>query len=332
MSIKKIIHKLLEKKNMTNIELDFIFNKIINGSFNSSIISEILTLININGLNYSSIFSITKILRKKMIKIKVPKNSLDTCGTGGDGKLSLNISTAVAILLASMKINVAKHGNKSITSKCGSADVLEQLGLNINEKKNILEKKIIKNNFIFLFAPNFHASMKNVALIRKKLAFKTIFNIIGPLLNPGSLKRQIIGLSDKTLLVPYITVLKKLKYKKAWVYCSEDGFDEISIFNKTKIYELNNNKIRSFYINPRNFIKNKHLANSIIGKNKKYNANKIIEIFKGKNNAFSDMVALNAAAGLIVADREKNINSAFQTAKLHLLSGNTYNKLKELRK
>jgi anthranilate phosphoribosyltransferase len=257
---------------------------------------------------------------------------MDTCGTGGDGKNTLNISTAAAIVLAGLGVNVVKHGNRSLTSKCGSADVLEKLGINILENKKNLENKINKDNFIFLFAPNYHLAMKNVASVRKNLPFKTIFNLLGPLINPGLVKRQIIGIFDKNLLIPYIKVLKSLGHKKAWVFHSNEGLDEISIFNKTKVYELNKKKIRSFVINPKSLIKRKYSFKSILGKDANYNSKKIIEIFNGKHNAFLEIVALNAAAGLVIAEKENNLQKAYYRTKSYLLSGDVIKKINQLNK
>lgn len=330
MILKNIISKLILNKDLSNSELNFLFNKIINAEINEYLISAILTLISRNGYNYKNILVAAKILRKNLIKVKVPKNSIDTCGTGGDGKHTLNVSTAAAIVLAGLGVNVVKHGNRSITSKCGSADVLEKLGINIMDNKKNLEKKIKKDKFIFLFAPNYHLVMKNVANVRKNLPFKTIFNLLGPLINPGLIKRQIIGIFDKKLLVPYINVLKSLGHKKAWVFHSNEGLDEISIFNKTKVYELNNKKIKSFIINPKSIIKKKYNFKSILGKDAKYNSKKIVEIFNGKDNAFLEIVALNAAAGLVISEKESNLKKAYYKTKGYLLSGNAIEKINQL--
>ncbi len=332
MILKNLVNKLIIDEELSNSELNFLFNKIINAEINENLISAILTLISKNGFNYKNILTAAKILRKKLIKVKVPKNSIDTCGTGGDGKHTLNVSTAAAIVLAGLGVNVVKHGNRSITSKCGSADVLEKLGINILDSKKKLEKKIKKENFIFLFAPAYHLAMKNVASVRKNLPFKTIFNLLGPLINPGLVKRQIIGIFDKNLLIPYINVLKNLGHKKAWVFHSQDGLDEISIFNKTKVYELNNKKIKSFIINPKSLIKKKYNFRSILGKDANYNSKKIIEIFKGKHNAFLEIVALNAAAGLIISEKENNLAKAYYKAKNYLLTGMAIHKINQLSK
>ena len=330
MNIKNLIAKLIHNEDLSDSELNLLFNKIINAKINENLISAILTLITRNGFNYKYILIAAKILRRKLIKVKVPKNSIDTCGTGGDGKHTLNISTAAAIVLAGLGVNVAKHGNRSITSKCGSADVLEKLGINILENKKNLEKKIKKENFIFLFAPHYHLAMKNVSTVRKNLPFKTIFNLLGPLINPGLVKRQIIGIFDKKLLIPYINVLKSLGHEKAWVFHSNEGLDEISIFNKTRVYELNNKKIKSFIINPKSIIKKKYNFKSILGKDAKYNSKKIVEIFNGKHNAFLEIVALNAAAGLVISGKESNLKRAYYKTKDYLLSGNAIKKIKQL--
>jgi anthranilate phosphoribosyltransferase len=328
--LKNIISKLFLNKDLSNLELNFLFNKIINAEINDNLISAFLTLISRNGYNYKNILVAAKILRKKLIKVKVPKNSMDTCGTGGDGKHTLNVSTAAAIVLAGLGVNVVKHGNRSITSKCGSADVFEKLGINILDNKKNLEKKIKKDKFIFLFAPKYHLAMKNVTNVRKNLPFKTIFNLLGPLINPGLIKRQIIGVFDKKLLVPYINVLKSLGHKKAWVFHSNEGLDEISIFNKTKVYELNNKKIKSFIINPKSIIKKKYNFKSILGKDAEYNSKKIVEIFNGKHNAFLEIVALNAAAGLVISEKESNLKKAYFKTKGYLLSGNGIQKINQL--
>jgi len=330
MMLKNIISKLILNKDLSNSELNFLFNKIINAEINENLISAILTLISRNGYNYKNILVAAKILRKKLIKVKVPINSIDTCGTGGDGKHTLNVSTAAAIVLAGLGVNVVKHGNRSITSKCGSADVLEKLGINILDNKKNLEKKIKKDKFIFLFAPNYHLAMKNVANVRKNLPFKTIFNLLGPLINPGLIKRQIIGIFDKKLLVPYINVLKSLGHKKVWVFHSNEGLDEISIFNKTKVYELNNKKIKSFILNPKSIIKKKYNFKSILGKDAEYNSKKIVEIFNGKHNAFLEIVALNAAAGLVISEKESNLKKAYYKTKDYLLSGKAIEKINQL--
>ena len=256
----------------------------------------------------------------KTKKRGIPKDTIDTCGTGGDGKNTINISTAVALVLASMGHKVAKHGNKSVSSKSGSADLLEKLGIDINLKPLEVEKSIIKNNFAFMFAPNFHSAMKNVANVRKDLKQRTIFNLLGPLCNPASVNRQCIGVFSNDILEKYIKVLKNLNIKKAWVYHSYDGLDEISIFKKTKVYELNNQKITSFEIDPTEYINKKYNFEDIVGNDAEYNSKKILDLFNGDESALLEIVSLNTAAGLIVLDKYQNLLDAFLFAKKHIKS------------
>ena len=173
-----------------------------------------------------------------------------TCGTGGDGKDTLNISTASALLLASMGVRVAKHGNKAVSSKCGSADVLEALNININLEPKQIEEQIKNYNFGFMFAPNYHSAMKYVGPTRKKIGKRTIFNMIGPLSSPALVERQVIGVFDNKLLKIFANALKNLNLKFAWIVNSEDGLDEISPYAKTNIVQLKNNEISEFIIDP----------------------------------------------------------------------------------
>ena len=182
-------------------------------------------------------------MREKALKVKTSEDIIDTCGTGGDGKNTLNISTASSLLLASMGIKVAKHGNKALSSKCGSADVLERLKININLQPDGVAKSIEKNNFGFMFAPNYHLTMKYVAPIRKKIGSRTIFNLLGPLSSPANVKKQVVGVFAKKWLLPFANALKNLQSKHAWIVHSEDGMDEISPFAITNVVELKNNKL-----------------------------------------------------------------------------------------
>ena len=269
-------------------------------------------------------------MRSKATLVKAPSGTVDTCGTGGDGQNSLNISTAAAIVLASIGIKVAKHGNKAVSSNCGSADVLEALKININLKPNEAEQSIEKVNFAFLFAPNYHQAMKHVAGARKKIAKKTIFNLIGPLSNPAQVKKQVVGVFNEKWMMPFALALKENNVENAFIVHSEDGMDEISTFAKTKIVELNNGKIKSYLINPTDLnitYKNKE---NLKGKNAEYNAQKVTDIFKGELNEFSDSVALNAAAGLIISNKEKNFKKAFDFSKQHLKSGKVYKHLRKI--
>ena len=203
------------------------------------------------GVTVLEILEASKVLRKKSKKIKCGENILDTCGTGGDGKNTLNVSTATAILASACGIKVAKHGNKAVSSSSGSSDVLAKLGVNTSANIKNVKKCLNKINICFLMAPLYHSAMKNVANVRNNLKVKTIFNILGPLINPANADMQLIGVYDKELLQPIAECIKKLGIKKAWVVCGENGVDEITLSGKTFVIELKSNKLRKFIIESR---------------------------------------------------------------------------------
>ena len=223
-----------------------------------------------------------------------------------------------------MGIKVAKHGNKAVSSNCGSADVLEALKININLKPNEAEENIKKLNFAFMFAPNYHSAMKHVGPARKKMGKKTIFNLIGPLSSPAQVKRQVIGVFDKKWMKPFAEALRENNVVHAYIVHSDDGMDEISPFAKTNIVELKDGKINEFTIDPKDLGINSNNKDNLKGKNAEYNAEKIVEICKGKLNEFSQSVALNVAAGLIISGKENNFKIAFDKATKHLSSGNVF--------
>jgi len=225
---------------------------------------------------------------------------------------------------------VAKHGNKAVSSKCGSADVLEKLKININLEPKQIEKSINTTNFGFMFAPNYHSAMKYVGPIRKKIGKRTIFNLIGPLSNPAKVKRQVIGVFSKNLLTTFAKALQNLKSDFAWIVNSDDGLDEISPYNKTKVVQLKNNSIKEFTINPSELGIRTNNFEQIVGKESEYNSEKIIEIFKGTDNDFSVAVSLNAAAGLIVSGKSENIVEAYSSIREHILSGKAFEHLNKI--
>jgi anthranilate phosphoribosyltransferase len=300
------------------------------GKYDEDSIIKILNALSNKGETKDELAGGIFVLRSKASLVKAPIGTVDTCGTGGDGQNSLNISTAAAIVLASIGIKVAKHGNKAVSSNCGSADVLKALKININLNPQEAEKSIEKVNFAFMFAPNYHQAMKHVASARKKIAKKTIFNLIGPLSSPAQVKKQVVGVFNEKWMMPFAEALKENNVENAFIVHSEDGMDEISPFAKTKIIELNNGNIKSFFVDPADLnIKNKNKEN-LKGKNAEYNAEKIVEIFKGKDNEFSDSVALNVAAGLVISNKEKDFKKAYQQSKQHLKSSKVDNHLKKI--
>ena len=310
--MKEIIKKLNSKQNLSFEESKSSFEKMMSGKVKEEEIHEFLTFSSAKGETSDEIAGGVYVLRNKATQVNVPEDTIDTCGTGGDGKNTLNISTAAALLLSSFGVKVAKHGNKSVSSKCGSADVLEKLNININLGPSEVEASINNNNFGFMFAPGYHSAMKYVGPVRKKIGKRTIFNLIGPLSSPAKVKRQVVGVFDKKLLKIFAQALKNLSLKKALIVHSQDGLDEISPYAKTDIVELTNGKISEYVLSPNDLnIKAGNFEN-IVGKDPEYNGGKIREIFEGKDNDFSIAVCLNAAAGLLVAEKSKTFKDAYE--------------------
>ena len=327
--MKKFLSKLQNKQSLSFEESKEAFEILMDGNASNDEIFNFLTLLSLKGEVSDEIAGGVYVLREKSKRVNV-NNCIDTCGTGGDGMNTLNISTASALLLASLGVKVAKHGNKAVSSKCGSGDVLEELNININLEPKDIENQINKNNFGFMFAPNYHSAMKFVGPTRKKIGKRTIFNMIGPLSSPALVKRQVVGVFDKKLLNIFAKALSNLDIKFAWIVNSDDGLDEISPYAKTNVIQLKDNKISEITINPKELNINADKFENLVGDNAKFNATKMIEIFKGKDNDFSKAVCLNAAAGLIVNENCTNFNEAYDKTREHILSGETFNHLNKM--
>ena len=329
-SYENLILGISKGRDLTFEESKLIFLEIMSGKMNDSSIYNFLNNLSIKGETAEEIAGGVYTLRRKSLKVNTLENIVDTCGTGGDGKNTLNISTASSLLLSSMGIKVAKHGNKALSSKCGSADVLQALKIDINLKPEEVSKSIKKNNFGFMFAPLYHSAMKYVGPTRKKIGKRTIFNLIGPLSSPADVKRQVVGVYSKKWLMPFAQALKNLGSIHTWIVHSEDGMDEISPFAKTDVIELKNNKIKEIKIDPSEIGIKSSNVNNLIGKDPNYNAKKIIEIFSGLDNEFSDAVCLNSAAALVVVGKYDDFVTAYKNAKEHILSSQTLHHLKKL--
>ncbi len=328
--MSNLINKLKDGQNLTLDESKTIFNELMGGIHKEEAIIEILESFLKKGETKDELAGGIYVLRKKARKVNTDNFTIDTCGTGGDGQNSLNISTAAAIVLASMGVKVAKHGNKAVSSNCGSADVLEALKININLKPEEVEENIKKYNFAFMFAPNYHSAMKHVGPARKKMGKKTIFNLIGPLSSPAQVKRQVVGVFDKKWMKPFAEALKDNGVLHAYIVHSDDGMDEISPFAQTSVVELKDEKISEFKIDPKNLNINATNKKNLIGKDAKYNSEKIIQIYKGETNEFSQSVSLNVAAGLIVSGKEQSFNLAYEKAFKHLKSGDVFKHLTKI--
>ncbi len=317
--MEQFIEKIKSKKDLSFEESKSAFEVLMEGKAEDQEIYDFLTLLSVKGESSDEIAGGVFVLRNKSKRVNV-ENCVDTCGTGGDGMNTLNISTASALLLSSMGVKVAKHGNKAVSSKCGSGDVLEALNIKINLEPKDIENQINDNNFGFMFAPNYHSAMRFVGPTRKKIGKRTIFNMIGPLSSPALVKRQVVGVFDKKLLKIFANALKNLDIKFAWIVNSEDGLDEISPYSKTNVIQLKNNEISEIIIDPSELNVNAEKFENLIGNDAKFNADKMVDIFKGEDNDFSKAVCLNTAAGLIVSETHNNFADAYDDARKHILS------------
>jgi len=327
--MKQFIEKIKSNENLSFEESKAAFKLLMEGKAEEQEIFDFLTLLSAKGEASDEIAGGVFVLRNKSKRVSV-ENCVDTCGTGGDGMNTLNISTASALLLASMGVKVAKHGNKAVSSKCGSGDVLEALNIKINLEPNQIENQINDNNFGFMFAPNYHSAMKFVGPTRKKIGKRTIFNMIGPLSSPALVKKQVVGVFDKRLLKIFANALNNLDIEFAWIVNSEDGLDEISPYAKTNVVQLKNKKISEIVIDPKKLNINADKFDNLVGDDAKFNAEKMINIFKGEDNDFSKAVCLNAAAGLIVNENHQKFADAYNNAREHILSNKVIKHLEKI--
>ena len=327
--MKDFVDKIRAKQDLSFDESKAAFEILMEGKANDQEIFDFLTLLSEKGETSNEIAGGVYILREKSKRVNV-NNCIDTCGTGGDGMNTLNISTASALLLASMGVKVAKHGNKAVSSKCGSGDVLEALNIKIDLEPNDIQDQINKNNFGFMFAPNYHSAMRFVGPTRKKIGKRTIFNMIGPLSSPALVKKQVVGVFDKKLLKIFANALNNLEIEFAWIVNSKDGLDEISPYAQTNIMQLKDKKISEIIIDPKKLNISADKFENLIGNDAKFNAEKILNIFKGEDNDFSKAVCLNASAGLIVNETHQDFADAYNHAREHILSGKTIKHLDKI--
>ena len=315
MNLSEIKNKLFNKINLSTEETSYVFNLIMNGEVAEIDTTSILVALKIKCESKEEIQGAAKIMREKSTKISSPKNTIDTCGTGVDMSGTLNISTSAALIAASAGAIVAKHGNRSISSKSGSADMLEKLGIKISSEKNELEKSLNDHNFCFLFAQYHHSAMKHVMNIRKQLGTRTIFNLLGPLTNPASTKRQLLGVFDKKWVRVHCEVLKELGSTHAMTVHGDDGLDEISLCCPTHISELKEGKITDYIFDPKDYGYTYININDILGNDAEYNAKTFIEMIEAPNNSFQKIVELNAGASLYLSGLSKNLKDGFDLAK-----------------
>jgi anthranilate phosphoribosyltransferase len=339
--IREAIRKLTQKKNLSSQEMERVFEEIFEGKATLPQIAAILVSLKMKGETAEEIYGAVKVIRKKAKKVKVREKFLgkenkdevifDTCGTGGSGINKFNISTCVAFLVSASGIKVAKHGNRAMSSFCGSADVLEELGIRIDVSAEIMEEAIKKIGIGFLYAPLYHPALKSVAGIRKELGIRTIFNILGPLCSPALATHQLLGVYDKNLVFSMAKVSRNLGIKKAFVVHSQDLKDEVSLGAKTFVSFVKGKKIENFILNPSDFGLKRVKLEKLLVKDVKESAELIKDILEDKNKEAKNVVLANASCCFYLLGKVKNLKEGVKLADSLIKEGKAKNKLIEFK-
>jgi anthranilate phosphoribosyltransferase len=317
-----LLEKLVRHEDLTAEEAAAAMREVMNGRATAASLAGLLSALVMKGERPAEIVGFARTMREHAVKLTNPPGDVfDTCGTGGDGSGTFNISSAAALVVAAAGVKVAKHGNRSVSSRCGSADVFEQLGVNVSAPATLVERSLHDANIAFFFAPTFHPSMKHAAPIRRELGIRTAFNLLGPLTNPAGARRQIIGVPRPELGDLLARALIMLGTERAWVVHGLDGIDEISTTGYTKVLECRNGAIASFYIHPAEFGLRKSAAADLQGGDAAQNAGIVSEVLAGRKGAPRDVVLLNAGAALLVAGRVKNVRDGIASAAEAIDSG-----------
>jgi len=330
--IKEAIAKLVERNNLTQLEITRVMKEIMDGKATPPQIAAFITALRLKGETIDELTGAAKVMRERAETIKVSDNNLlvDTCGTGGDKTGTFNISTISAFVAAGAGVKIAKHGNRSVSSKCGSADLMEALGVNINLSPLKVGVCIEEIGIGFLFAPIFHKAMKHVSIPRSEIGIRTIFNILGPLTNPAQAKAQIIGVYDSSLTEVFAYVLKDLEVKEAMIVNGYPGMDEISIIGPTKVSHLKNGEISNYTIEPEEFGYSLRSMDSILGGDISKNVEITLLVLDGKKGPEREVVEINAAAAILVSGIAKDLKEGIKLAKDSIDKGYAKKKLNDL--
>lgn len=331
MILPKIVKKIIQGESLTLEDSDYALSEIMEGTASEILTTSFLSALALRPLQGEELAGLAMAMRRFALPLQVEKHPIiDTCGTGGDRKGTFNISTTTAIVCAGAGIYVAKHGNRSATSSCGSADVLEYLGAVIDLPPDKVSACIHEIGIGFLFARKFHPAMENVARIRSELPFPTVFNLLGPLSNPALLDGQIIGVFSKESLAPVAKALQRLGIKKGFVVWGKDGIDEISPSGETEIYEVSPDDIKHYQIFPEDYGLERHSIEEIKGGTIEKNAEILRNVLSGEKSPYRDAVLLNSAFAIIVSEITSDWKEAIELAEESIDSGNAIQKLEEL--
>jgi len=330
--LREIIEKLQQKRNLTRGEVQSVMTEIMSGRAAETDMHDFLVAMNDKVATVEEITGAAQVMRKYVLPVETENRVvLDTCGTGGDGKHTFNISTTVAFIVAAAGVAVAKHGNRSVSSKCGSADVLESLGIKLDLTHDKLSACLRDVGLVFLFAQRHHPAMKHVASVRKALGATTIFNVLGPLTNPARASHQMLGVFNVRLVDQLAQVLKNLGSKRAIVAHSADGLDEISLANKTFIGELIDGNVRTYEITPEEFGLKRASLDAFKGGDKDENGRILLSILKGETGLRRDIVLVNAGFALYAAEAVASPKEGLAVAARMIDEGKALNVLNKLR-
>ncbi len=319
--IREVLGRLAVGQTMSESQSEEVFNLIMAGEATPAQVGGLLLALRVRGETVEEITGAARSLRSRAVTIVGPENAIDTCGTGGDGAGTYNISTAVAFVVAACGVPVAKHGNTASTSKSGSADVLRALGVKVDADIELVKAALAEINLGFLMAPRYHATLRNVAQIRQELGTRTVFNLIGPLANPAGTKRQVVGVFSKHWVKPMAEVLGRLGATHAWVVHGSDGLDELTITGPSLVAEWKDGEVATFAINPEMAGLRSSDGSQLKGGDASHNAQALLALLAGAPGAYRDIVVLNAAAALIVAGKVVDLLSGAKMAAAAIDSG-----------
>ena len=328
--LKGLIAKAATGAALTREEAARGFDTMMSGEATPSQMGGLLMALRVRGETVEEITGAVTAMREKMLRVKAPTDAIDVVGTGGDASGSYNISTCAAFIVAGAGVPVAKHGNRALSSRSGAADVLGALGVTIELPPDGVGRCLKEAGIGFMFAPAHHPAMKNVGPTRVELGTRTIFNLLGPLSNPAGVKRQMVGVFSRQWIEPLAQVLKNLGSEAVWVVHGSDGLDEITTSGATYVAALENGAVRTFEITPEEVGLPRVKAEALRGGDAKANAQALADVLKGKKSAFRDVAVFNAAAGLIVAGRAKELKAAVALAEKSIDSGEADARLQRL--
>lgn len=329
--IREAINKLVNNEDLSQEESSMAMYEIMNGEATPAQIASFITALRMKGETIDEITGCAKVMREKVTPIKTNADYVvDTCGTGGDNSHTFNISTISAFVAAGAGIRIAKHGNRAVSSYCGSADVLKALGVNIEADADKVAKCVDEVGIGFLFAPLLHPAMKYAITPRREIGIRTIFNILGPLTNPAGAKGQVLGVYNKSLTEPLAYVLKNLGSDHVFVVHGADGLDEITTTDKTFVSELKNGVVYSYTINPENFGIPKADKSELIGGTIDENAKIVLNILKGEKGAKRDIILINAGTAIVAGGKAEDIGEGIALAEESIDSGKALQKLEML--